>query len=404
MPAIAGSAERPFLCLTTKPGGGRSVLVRTAATPGQLASALRKERLTVLHSVALPKAFTPEKGLKLADQAVLNEQLYALLSRGVPLVEALEVVAGTVTPVARPVVRHMREAVASGTSFSDACDKTGVFDAVTIAVYRAAERTGDLAGAARQLAISMRRTIVVTGKAQSLLIYPLVLLVVSVVVSFVLLVGVLPSIGERLTELQDIRLPVYSQVLFAVGIFLRANILPVVLILGVAIGLCVVLRKAIIASTLRAARSLPLVRDVMLASESARFFTVMSAMSKAGVPLADGLATANLVIGHPKLRKQLDNLRSKLVAGGLLRQLIEQVEALPLATRRLLLAAERSGDLDSAFGSLAQDMTDEVERQSSRLLAFLQPLLIVIMATLVGGLLMAILIPILTLSSNISSS
>jgi type II secretory pathway component PulF len=127
-------------------------------------------------------------------------------------------------------------------------------------------------------------------------------------------------------------------------------------------------------------------------------------MSKAGVPLADGLATANLVIGHPKLRKQLDNLRSKLVAGGLLRQLIEQVEALPLATRRLLLAAERSGDLDSAFGSLAQDMTDEVERQSSRLLAFLQPLLIVIMATLVGGLLMAILIPILTLSSNISSS
>lgn len=401
MAPTAGTAQRPFLCLTTKPGGGRSLVVRTANTPGQLASSLRKERLTVLHSVALPKAFTPEKGLKLADQAILNEQLHALLSRGVPLVEALEVVGGTVTNVARPVVRQMREAVASGTSFSDACEKTGVFDAVTIAVYRAAERTGDLSGAAKQLAVSMRRTIVVTGKAQSLMIYPLVLLVVSVVVSFALLVGVLPSIGERLAELQEVKLPVYSQVLFAVGGFMRTHIVVLTLLIGVTIGLCVVLRKQIARAVVLASRKLPLVRDVMLASESARFFTVMSAMSKAGVPLADGLGTANLVIGHPQLRKQLDTLRSKLVAGGLLRQLIEQVEALPLATRRLLLAAERSGDLDSAFGSLAQDMTDEVERSSSRLLAFMQPLLIVIMAALVGGLLMAILIPILTLSSRI---
>ncbi len=404
MSPSASPAVRPFLCITTKPGGGRSVVVRTASSPSQLASALRKERLTVLRSVALPKAFTPETGLKLADQAVLNEQLHALLSRGVPLVEALEVVGGTVSGNARPVVRQMREAVASGTSFSDACERTGVFDAVTIAVYRAAERTGDLSGASRQLAVSMRRTITVTGKAQSLMIYPMVLLVVSAVVSFVLLVGVLPSIGERLKELQDIKLPIYSQVLFGVGSFLRSNIVLVSLAIAGLIGACVVMRKAITRLTLTASRRLPLVRDVMLAAESARFFTVMSAMSKAGVPLADGLGTANMVIGHPRLRKQLDTLRSKLIAGGLLRQLIEQVEALPLATRRLLLAAERSGDLDSAFSSLAQDMTDEVERSSTRVLAFMQPLMIVIMAGLVGGLLMAILIPILTLSSRIGQS
>ena len=81
--------------------------------------------------------------------------------------------------------------------------------------------------------------------------------------------------------------------------------------------------------------------------------------------------------------------------------MIENVTAMPLATRRLLLAAERAGDLDNAFLTLAIDMTEEVEKGSARLLAFLQPALIVILSGVVGTLLMAILVPILTISSRI---
>jgi type II secretory pathway component PulF len=127
----------------------------------------------------------------------------------------------------------------------------------------------------------------------------------------------------------------------------------------------------------------------------------MSAMSKAGVPLADGLATSNQVISHPKLRQQLDKLRDRLISGGVLRNLIEDVDALPLATRRLLLAAERSGDMDTAFGSLAGDMTDEVERQAGRLLAVLQPALIILMTVIIGALLLAILVPVLSAAGNV---
>lgn len=398
----AAAQPRPYLAIAVKPGGKRTVQMRSATSPSALASQLRKEKLTVLRSFALPQALAAgDKKLGLKDNAILNDQLHQLVSRGVPLVEALQVVGNTVTPNARPVVNSMRDMVSSGTSLADAALKTGQFDVVTVAVYRAAERSGDLAGAAKQLAVSARRTLTVTQKAQALLIYPLVLAVVAVFVAATLLIMVLPNLGDTLKQ-NGIAIPFYTEVLLTIGYAMRNNIIIVALV-AAAIGIGIFsLRKAIWAWAISMGQRLPFARDVMLASESARFFSVMSAMSKAGVPLADGLATSNQVISHPKLRQQLDKLRDRLISGGVLRNLIEDVDALPLATRRLLLAAERSGDMDTAFGSLAGDMTDEVERQAGRLLAVLQPALIVFMTIIIGSLLLAILIPVLTAAGSVS--
>ncbi|MBY0308359.1 MAG: type II secretion system F family protein [Phycisphaerales bacterium] len=400
MPPAA--TPRPYLAIAVKPGGKRTLQVRSATSPTALASALRKEKMTVLRSVALPKALsTGDRKLGLKDHAILNDQLHQLVSRGVPLVEALQVVGNTVTPVARPVVEQMREMVSGGTSLAEAAQRTGQFVAVTIAVYRAAERSGDLAGAARQLAVSARRTLQVTQRAQSLLIYPLVLAFVAVFVAATLLIFVLPNLGDTLKQ-NGIRIPWYTEQLLTIGNVMRSNLV-IVLVLGAGLLTGIIaLRESLWAAAITAGQNLPFARDVMLASESARFFSVMSAMSKAGVPLADGLATANLVISHPRLRQQLDRLRERLISGGVLRNLIEDVEALPLATRRLLLAAERSGDMDTAFGSLAGDMTDEVERQTGRLLAVLQPALIIMMTVVIGALLLAILVPVLTAAGNVS--
>ena len=129
---------------------------------------------------------------------------------------------------------------------------------------------------------------------------------------------------------------------------------------------------------------MPILRDVVLTQESARFFTVMAAMTRNGVTLADALGVAVGVISHPGLRKQLTTLRTRLIEGGVLRSLIDSVESFPLPTRRLLMAAERAGDLESAFDTLAQDTTEELERRSERLLAAMEPVLIVIMFLMIG--------------------
>ncbi len=402
MPPSSGTIT-PYLVVAARAGGGRAFSVRRAKSRPALAESLRREKLLLVSAYPLPAwagAASSESPLRLADHAVLDDQLAQLLSRGVPLVEALEVAASTVRPAARAPIERLRELVAAGSSFADACAAGGGFDAVTIAVYRAAERTGDLAGAARQLATSARRTLAVSGRAVTLMIYPAIVLAVSVLIMTGMLIFIVPRLGEGLTE-AGIDLPGFTRAVIALGNFMAENLL---LVLGVAVALiigAVLGRRMLGRLAMLAARTLPLLRNVLLAQETARFFSVMAAMTRSGVPIADALGTANQAINHPALRQQMERLRTRLVEGGVLRMLIDEVVALPLATRRLLIAAERSGDMESAFSSLATDMIDEVERASARALAVLQPLLIIIMFIGIGSLLMSFLIPLLTLSSRV---
>jgi len=349
----------------------------------------------------MPGMATGTSKVSMKDQAELNSQLNQLLGRGVPLVEALEVAGSAVSAAMRPKVQKMRELVAAGTSFADACRTVGGFDHVTIAVYRAAERTGDLTGAAKQLAVTMRRQLAISGKAVTLLIYPAIVLSISLLVSLLMLTMVVPNIGKSLKG-ANVPLPGYTQVMIAAGDFVRDNAVWCVLGLLV-VGTLAVFARARIASLIeRFTRKLPLVREVLVAQESARLFTVLSAMTRSGVPLADGLGTAVGAVRDPTLKKELTRLRTRLIEGGVLRVLIEDVHTLPMATRRLLIAGERAGDMESVFDTLAADMADEVERRSSRLLAAMEPALIVMMFLMIGSLLLSILIPLITATNRMN--
>ncbi len=391
-----------FAYVAVRAGGARKFGVRQARTPAALAESLRMDNQLLLRHWRLPAWAARETGLGLKDHLILNEQLAQLLGRGVPLVEALEVAASTVRPGARARMTRLKELVASGSAFADACRTVGGFDNVTIAVYRGAERTGDLAGAAKQLAETARRRLAVSGKAATLMIYPAIVLSISVIVASLMLTLVVPRLGEALAQ-ADIPLPVYSRVVMTVGTWMRDNAAWLLLGLAVIITGLVVARAAVGAAVQASMRRLPLMRDVVVAQESARFFSVMAAMTRSGVTLAEALGVANGAVSHPLLRKQLERLRTRLIEGGMLRLLIEDVQALPMATRRLLIAAERSGDLETVFSTLAADMAAEVERRSERLLAVMEPALIVTMFLIIGSLLMSIMLPMLTLSSRVGT-
>ena len=94
-------------------------------------------------------------------------------------------------------------------------------------------------------------------------------------------------------------------------------------------------------------------------------------------------------------------MRRGLVEGGSWRTLLERVTGLPLSTRRLLIAAEHSGDMDQAFDSLAADLADEVDTRSERLLAALEPGIIVVMFLFIGTLMLALMLPMLSLSRSL---
>ena len=389
-----------FFYMAVRPGGGRKFGVRQAKTMPALAQSLRTDNQLLLKSWRVPAWFAPDQKLSLKDQGALNDQLAQLLSRGVPLVEALDVVTQTVRAATKPRMVRLRDLVQSGTSFADACKMVGGFDSVTIAVYRAAERTGDLAGAAKELSVTMRRRIAIAGKAATLMIYPAIVMSISLMVATLMMLVIVPMMGEGLMK-SDIPLPTFSKIVIGTGMWMRENVMWLSIIFGIFLILVIIGRAAVLNLAQISMRKLPIMRDVVIAQESARFFSVMGAMTRSGVPISDALGVANQALSHPVMRIQLERLRTRLIEGGLMRTLIEEVVSLPVATRRLLIAAERSGDLENAFHTLAGDMSDEVERSSARLLAVLEPALIVFMFTIIGTLLIALMLPMITLTSKI---
>lgn len=379
--------------------GAKTLGFRAASDESQLAEELRREQLMLLRSWKLPLRASARTWLPLKDEAALNDQLAILLSRGVPLVDALEVASSVVSPASKGRILRLREAVAAGQSFSEACARSGSFDDVNIAVYRSAERTGDVSGAARRLAVSAKRRLGIRGKAITVMIYPLVVLSISVIVFTALLVFIVPRISDQMRQLKTTP-NAYSQAVFGAGEWLNAHLGLALMVVAVLLVAAFVLRERAFALFMGALQKVPAVARLILTVEMTRFFSVMAAMVKSGVPLADALSTSASVLSSRRLREQMGAVQKGLVEGGLWRTLVERTDALPLATRRLLIAAERAGDLDSAFDSLSQDMADEVDVRSSRLLALLEPGAILLMFLLIGPLILAIAIPLMTIRSG----
>ena len=350
--------------------GQKRMGVRTAVDEADLTARLQKEKLLLLKATRLPLGSSLPAALPLKDEASLNEQIRVLLSRGVPLVEALEVSASVVSSKSAQRVETLRERVAAGASFAQACDEAGGFDDVAIAVYKSAEQSGDLAGAAHRLETAALRRMALAGKIVTVMIYPAIVLIVATLLMAVLLVFLVPTMAEQIRQLNP-DIPWYSEAVFWFGEFLRGNLAAVGVGVAVLAAVAVLKRKQIGAGVGLVLRGAPLVKELVLRIEMARFFSVMAAMTKSGVPLAEALRTSSAVITNPRLRSQLEVMQTKLVEGGVLSNLVEDVDALPIATRRLLVAADRAGDMDTAFDSLAEATSEEVDKRTGILTAVL---------------------------------
>lgn len=395
----AASTNRSYFYLANTPSGGKAMGIKSARSERALAESLRKERQVLVRTWSLPAWASSEPQMSLRDHAEFDAQIAQLVSRGVPLTEALEVASTVVSPANRGRIERLGHLVSQGTSFSEACAQVGSFDTVTIAVYRAAEKTGDLAGACKQLAASARRRLEVSGKAATLMIYPAIVLTIALAAAATMIVVVVPLIGNSL-EKAGVTLPWVTKFLLGIGNFLQANLVPFVGAIGLALVCAFLFRAALMRIAVRITRTAPFVRDVVMQQELTRFFSVMSSMTRSGIPLGDALQVSSAVISHPRLNTDLQRMRQRLIEGGVFRTLISRVESLPEATRRLLVAADQGGDLDDAFDALATDHALEVDKKTARLMAILEPLLIVVLFLIVGTIILAIMLPMFNMTSG----
>ncbi len=403
---MSQAPSNTFWYAAVSTGGKKSFGMLSAADHAALADSLRKRDLVLLRAWRLPLhlgdvgAADAKGAVPLKDEAALNEQLEILLERGVTLVESLEVAEEVVSKKTAPRIARMRQLVSGGASFAQACRQAGGFDGVAIGVYQAAERTGDLGPAAGRIAVAARRRMEIRGKAITVSVYPVIVAVVSFSILFGVLAFIVPGLAESVADMSAGELPFFSALVFATGTWIRGNILAVLIFLAALLVGAVAFRKLIAAALLAAGRKIGPVASLLRSVELARFFGVLAAMTRSGVPLAEALGSATSTIGEPRLRAQLDKLRQSLIEGGLLRSLIEAVDELPHSTRRLLVAAERSGDLDQAFDSLAARCAEDVQRKSERLMAFMEPAILIVIFALIAPLIIAIALPMMNMRTG----
>jgi type II secretory pathway component PulF len=396
----AANTSQSFFYLANKSTGGKAMGFRSARSQRALAEHLRKEKQILIRTWAMPNWMSNEPEMTLKDHANFDAQIAQLVSRGVPLTEALEVASTVVSPGNKHRIERLGSLVSQGTSFSDACAQVGSFDSVTVAVYKAAEKTGDLAGSCLQLAQGARRRIEVSGKAATLMIYPCIVLTIAMIAAGIMLVLVVPMIGNSMIK-AGIAVPWFTKALLTVGNFLQSNILVFAGGLLLAIVCAFLFRSAIGRLAVKVTRNAPFVRDVVMEQELTRFFSVMSSMTRSGIPLGDALHVSSAVISHPKLNRDLQLMRQRLIEGGVFRTLISKVDSLPMATRRLLVAADQAGDLESAFDALAIDHAQQVDKKTSRMMAVLEPALIVMLFLIVGTIILAIMLPMMSMTGSV---
>lgn len=384
-----------FVYIAASAAGSRTLGVRAATDRRELAQELRDDHLLLLRAWRMPGGAAPGARMGLKSEAAMHAQLATLVGRGVPLTESLDVAGSVLDARAAARLRKVREQVAGGATFADALERVGGFDPVAIGVYRAAEKSGALSEAADRLALAARRRLDVAQRIATMLIYPAIVFTIVVGVALVMLLVVVPMVGSALEQL-GVTLPWYTRALLGASQWLRANLLSMSLAAVALAALLMTARDSVKRLGRRTLAAIPTVGSLRQAGEQARLFSVLAAMTRSGVPVAEALSVATGALSPGPLRAELTKLQRDLVEGGVLRDLLDRAKALPLATRKLLVAADKSGDLDAAFESLAEDAAKDVDKRAERLLVVIEPALLIVMFLFVGLLAFAIMYPIVT--------
>ena len=347
-----------------------------------------------------PGLFTPRKVTR--DNVLgITRELATLLRAGLPLDRALELLITLApSPPAAVMLQGIRDEVRGGKSLSQALDaRRDVFSRFYINIVRAGEAGGALGTVLQRLADTMERTKELRDSVRSALIYPTILIFVAVASIMVLLVYVVPQFQSTFAQAGK-ALPIPTQIVIVLGTFLRDwwwAVIPAIALAVVAFrrrGRRPSVRRARDARLLR----MPLVGDLIAKVEVARFARTLATLLANGVTLLAGLSIVKDTMGNVVLASALDGVTAKLREGKGFGRPLAETEIFPRLATQMILVGEESGRLEEMLGRVADVYDREVATAIKRFLAVLEPVLILGLAVMVGGIVFSILLGVMGMS------
>ncbi len=339
------------------------------------------------------------------DMVIFARQLATLLEARLPLNNALKILREqTANKTLKNALYEISEDIDSGLSFSQALERqTEVFPDFYVEMVRAAEVTGNMNEVAGFLADYTEKEGDLASKASSALIYPGIVLGLFVVVAFILLTFVFPSIGVVFTE-NNVALPWYTQALLTVGNFLSKwwiIVVVAVVVLGfVLIDYFETDEGKALADDVKI--RMPISKKVYLPVIMARFGNAAALLVHGGIPIAQSLEIIGHMGGNGLYKDVIHDIAEDVRQGQLLSQSItKHPDFFPALVGQMVAVGETTGKVEEMLKRLAGIYTREADQVTSNLVDLIQPVLMIGMGLMVGLLFASILIPIYSLTANI---
>lgn len=387
--------------------GGRRVQGEMAApSEAALRAILRKNGVRLLRARQKKEGFSLFERIRPKDIAYFTRQLATLISAGVPLVQALDTLAqGATNRPFRQLLFQIRDDVASGSSLSQALRKHPAhFDKLYCNLVAAAESSGTLDLVLNQLADYKERIEAIKGKVKKALFYPAVVIFVAVAVMAILLVWVIPMF-EQLFKSFGADLPAYTRMVINLSHLVSRHFPYIVGTLLVAIGGLTYAKKR--SERVREVIDRLLLKfpilgpEIFYKSAIARFARTLATTVGAGVPLLEALTVTAGATGNAVFEKAILKLRELVASGTALHFALQQTGLFPHIVTQMVAIGEEAGSLEQMLGKVADFYEEEVNNAVDAFSSLIEPLIIIVIGIGVGGLVIAMYLPIFKLGMAI---
>jgi len=342
-----------------------------------------------------------KKKIKPMDIALFTRQMATMMKAGVPLVQAFEIVSdGLENPAMRDVVLKLKADVESGNNFAGALRQhPRLFDDLYCSLIESGEASGSLETMLDRVALYKEKTEALKQKIKKAVKYPIAVVCVAVIVTGILLVKVVPTFQE-LFEGFGAELPAFTQFVIGLSEGLQANFL-MVLIVGAAliIGFTEARKRsqAFHDAVDRALLRVPIVGPITHKATVARFARTLSTTFAAGVPLIEALDACAGATGNVVYRRAVLQVKEDVATGQQLQFAMRSTGVFPAMALQMTAIGEESGALDAMLAKVATYYEDEVDNLVDGLTSMLEPMIMAILGVLIGGLIIAMYLPIFQL-------
>ncbi len=374
-----------------------------ASAPDEVALRADLRRQGIAASRIRKQSTTFKSGgkVKPEDIAVFSRQLATMLAAGIPLVQGLEIVGnGHEKPAVRKLILTIKADIEGGSSLHEALAKHPLhFNDLYVNLVEAGEHAGALESLLDKIATYQEKTEAIKKKVKKALFYPTAVLVVAVVVTIVLMIFVIPEF-ESLFKGFGAELPAFTQLVINISHVVQHRGILLLIAFGAALYAFLYFKKRSKRMRMfldRLVLKVPIVGPILNKAAIARYARTLSTMFAAGVPLVEALESVAGATGNTVYENAVMKMRDEVSTGQRLQRAMENVELFPNMVVQMIAVGEESGALDTMAGKVATFYEAEVDNAVDSMSSLLEPLIMVILGVLVGGLVVAMYLPIFKL-------